>query len=125
VSHTHRGPERLLRLVPSSARCARSRTNGWSRIFGPVTRCRKATMGVRGFIRICAPTGCESDAIAWLGSCGCKGLRSVRRRTWRPPAGALPAVVRANVLRREFTATRPNEKWTADITYVPTRQGWL
>jgi transposase InsO family protein len=28
-------------------------------------------------------------------------------------------------LRREFTATRPNEKWAADITYVPTRQGWL
>jgi len=53
------------------------------------------------------------------------GLRSVRRRTWRPPAGALPAVVRANILRRAFTATRPNEKWAADITYVPTRQGWL
>jgi putative transposase len=29
------------------------------------------------------------------------------------------------VLRRAFTATRPNEKWAADITYVPTRQGWL
>ena len=34
-------------------------------------------------------------------------------------------MVRANVLRRQFTATRPNEKWAADITYVPTRQGWL
>lgn len=54
------------------------------------------------------------------------GLRSIRRRrTWRQPAGALPEVVTANVLRREFTATRPNEKWAADITYVPTRQGWL
>lgn len=54
------------------------------------------------------------------------GLCSVRRRrSWRQPAGALPAVVRANVLRREFTATRPNEKWAADLTYVPTRQGWL
>jgi transposase InsO family protein len=54
------------------------------------------------------------------------GLRSVRRpRSWRQPADALPAVVRANVLRRAFTATRPNEKWAADITYVPTRQGWL
>ena len=53
------------------------------------------------------------------------GLRSVRRRRWPPLAGALPAVVRANVLRREFTATRPNEKWAADLTYVPTRQGWL
>lgn len=55
------------------------------------------------------------------------GIRSIRpRRTGRQSAGALlPAVVRANVLRREFTATRPNEKWAADITYVPTHQGWL
>lgn len=30
-----------------------------------------------------------------------------------------------NVLQRDFTATRPNEKWLTDITYVPTRQGWL
>jgi transposase InsO family protein len=28
-------------------------------------------------------------------------------------------------LRREFLTTRPNEKWAGDITYVPTRQGWL
>lgn len=55
------------------------------------------------------------------------GIRSIRpRRTGRQLAGALlPVVVRANVLRREFTATRPNEKWAADITYVPTHQGWL
>ena len=54
------------------------------------------------------------------------GLRSIRRRrTWRHAAGALRLVVRANVLRRAFAASRPNEKWVADITYVPTRQGWL
>jgi len=54
------------------------------------------------------------------------GLCSVRRRrSWHQSTGTLPAVVRANVLRREFTATQPNEKWAADITYVPTRQGWL
>jgi len=30
----------------------------------------------------------------------------------------------ANVLSREFTATRPNQKWVTDITYLPTDQGW-
>lgn len=30
-----------------------------------------------------------------------------------------------NHLDRDFTATRPNEKWVADITYVATREGWL
>jgi Transposase and inactivated derivatives len=30
-----------------------------------------------------------------------------------------------NVLNRDFTAERPNEKWVTDITYVETREGWL
>lgn len=29
-----------------------------------------------------------------------------------------------NRLQRDFSATRPNEKWVADITYVPTDEGW-
>jgi len=33
--------------------------------------------------------------------------------------------VAANVLDREFEPEGPNEKWCADITYVPTREGWL
>ena len=30
-----------------------------------------------------------------------------------------------NLLARDFTATEPNQKWVADITYIPTDQGWL
>ena len=30
-----------------------------------------------------------------------------------------------NVLDRDFTAESVNRKWVADITYVPTAQGWL
>jgi putative transposase len=33
--------------------------------------------------------------------------------------------IAANVLDRDFAANGPNEKWSADITYVPTREGWL
>jgi transposase InsO family protein len=33
--------------------------------------------------------------------------------------------VAENILNRDFEATAPNQKWTADITYIPTRQGWL
>ena len=29
------------------------------------------------------------------------------------------------MLDRHFTATRPNEVWLTDITYVPTDEGWL
>jgi len=30
-----------------------------------------------------------------------------------------------NLLERDFTASEPNRKWVADITYVPTDEGWL
>ncbi len=33
--------------------------------------------------------------------------------------------VAENLLDRDFTASAPNEKWTADITYVRTDEGWL
>jgi len=33
--------------------------------------------------------------------------------------------VAPNLLNREFTATAQNRKWVTDITYIPTRQGWL
>jgi putative transposase len=33
--------------------------------------------------------------------------------------------VAANVLQRDFAAEQPNQKWLADITYIPTLEGWL
>ena len=30
-----------------------------------------------------------------------------------------------NVLQRDFNASTANRKWAADITYIPTRDGWL
>ncbi len=29
-----------------------------------------------------------------------------------------------NVLNRDFHASRPNQKWVTDITYIATQQGW-
>jgi len=36
-----------------------------------------------------------------------------------------PLPVAANVLDRQFDPLGPNESWVADITYIPTREGWL
>jgi putative transposase len=33
--------------------------------------------------------------------------------------------VAANLLERDFTASSPNQKWLADITYIDTEEGWL
>jgi putative transposase len=29
-----------------------------------------------------------------------------------------------NILARDFTATKPNQKWVTDVTYIHTQQGW-
>ncbi|KEQ16075.1 transposase [Endozoicomonas montiporae] len=33
--------------------------------------------------------------------------------------------VAPNLLERDFTATKPNQKWAGDITYLQTTEGWL
>lgn len=33
--------------------------------------------------------------------------------------------VAPNLLNRDFTAVQPNLAWVGDVTFVPTRQGWL
>ena len=33
--------------------------------------------------------------------------------------------IAANVVDRDFTAEKPNEVWLSDMTYIPTREGWL
>ena len=30
-----------------------------------------------------------------------------------------------NLLNQEFTPSKPNEVWVSDITYIPTREGWM
>lgn len=54
-------------------------------------------------------------------------IRAKQARKFRPTTTdskhKLP--VAPNVLNRDFKASRPNEKWLADITYIPTGEGWL
>jgi putative transposase len=33
--------------------------------------------------------------------------------------------VAPNLLNRNFAVAAPNRPWTDDITYIPTREGWL
>jgi putative transposase len=57
-----------------------------------------------------------------LGIAGVSG----REGTRRPRTSTVPetdAVV--DLVRRDFTADEPNQVWFADITYVPTWEGWL
>ena len=56
-----------------------------------------------------------------------RGIRAKTKRKFVPrttdSAHARP--VAGNVLARDFAADAPDRKWAADITYVPTGEGWL
>jgi putative transposase len=54
------------------------------------------------------------------------GLRVKSRRPYKLTTRRNPRhPVADNVLKRDFAATKPNQKWVADITYITTHQGWL
>lgn len=54
-----------------------------------------------------------------------EGLKSKTVRKHRYPKASKVKSVIPNVLSRNFTALEPNQKWVSDITYIPTREGWL
>jgi transposase InsO family protein len=54
------------------------------------------------------------------------GIRAARRQKRKNTTNSdHPYPVAPNLLNREFTAERPNQKWLGDITYIWTAEGWL
>lgn len=54
------------------------------------------------------------------------GIQAIQKRKFKVTTDSrhnLP--VAENILNREFTASSPNTKWVADITYINTDEGWL
>ena len=58
-----------------------------------------------------------------MGDLGLRGVRRARspRTTRSAPREQCPA----DLVKRHFSAFRPNELWVADITYVRTFSGWV
>ncbi len=56
-----------------------------------------------------------------------EGLRSIIKKKYRCATTdsnhSFP--VAENHLDKDFSANRPGQKWVSDITYIPTKQGWL
>jgi transposase InsO family protein len=67
---------------------------------------------------------CSQNRVARL--MHAEGLRAKQVRRFHSTTRRHPSHwVAANVLQRDFEVERPNQKWVADITYIPTLEGWL
>jgi putative transposase len=55
---------------------------------------------------------------------GWRSIRARKRRSGLTKAGQ-SAYFAPNLLQQDFSATRINQKWVLDTTYIPTHEGWL
>jgi putative transposase len=54
------------------------------------------------------------------------GLKGCPKRRFRRTGHDVPRhPIAPNRLNQDFTATRTNQRWASDITFISTRQGWL
>jgi putative transposase len=54
------------------------------------------------------------------------GVNVIRTRKYKVTTDSNHTqAVAPNLLDRDFSATAPNQKWTDDITYIWTNEGWL
>lgn len=54
------------------------------------------------------------------------GIRCKQRRKFKATTNSKHSLpISENLLNQTFEALRPNDTWVADITYIPTNEGWL
>jgi putative transposase len=102
--------ERLKRLI-ADAWEASDRTYGAPRVHAELKLGRGIRIGRKRVARLM-----REQAIQGV------SRRRGRVRTTTPDRRQPPA---PDLLKRDFTATRPDQTWVADITYLPTYEGWL
>jgi transposase InsO family protein len=112
------------RRRPESARAQRDRE-----LLVKIRRVHKASKGVYGSPRVHAELVAEGvcvgrHKVAQLMRTA--RLRGCPKRRYRVTTQRDPShPVARNLLKQNFTADGPNRRWASDITYIPTRQGWL
>ena len=125
---------RMLDVSPSAyyawrARPESRRVREDRRLLVEIKAIHRAKRGTYGSPRI------HAELKAWGQNHGLKrvarlmrenGIHAKQRRKFKATTDSTHShPVAANLLERDFYAAAPNQKWLADITYIPTREGWL
>ena len=110
---------------PDSPRAERGRE-----LAGKVWAVHRENRGVYGSPRVCAALRAAGERVSENTVAKVmreSGIRAKSKRKYLPRTtdSAHEQPVAANVLGRRFGAALPDRKWAADITYVPTAEGWL
>lgn len=109
---------------PESPRLCENR-----RLLAEIRTVHGKSRGTYGSLRIHAELqenghSCGRHRVARLmRTAGLQGIPKRRFRRTTTSDHTLP--VAPNRLKQDFTATAPNQRWVADITYIRTGEGWL
>jgi transposase InsO family protein len=113
------------RSRPSSARTTENQ-----RLLGDIRRLHDRHRRRYGVPRMHAALGDEGWTVSWGRVARLMrrhGIRAAKPRSFRvcTTDGNHGLPVAPNLLDRDFSAEMPNRVWLADITYIPTDEGWL
>ncbi len=125
---------RLLRVSPSGyyaweQRLDSTRVCENRRLLAEIRTIHATSTGTYGSLRVQAELldnghACGRHRVARLmRSAGLQGIP--KRRFRRTTTSDHKHPVASNCLAQDFTATAPNQRWVADITYLRTGEGWL
>ena len=131
------GVEPICRVleVPTSTYYARRRRSPSARatsdaaLLVRIRQVHQANYGVYGARRVWKQLGRDGLRVArctverLMRAEGLAGVRRGRKRRTTTPEPAAPRP--PDLVQRQFTATRPNQLWVADLTYVRTWEGWV
>jgi len=112
------------RRRPESARSNRDR-----KLLPEIRQAHEQSHGVYGSPRICAELKARGLSVGRHRVARLMRLERLRgcpKKRYRVTTQVDPRhPVTKNLLKQDFQTDAPNRRWVADITYVPTRQGWL
>ena len=113
------------RARPESPRAAANRA-----LLGDIARIHAESCGTYGSPRIHAVLRGHGRRVGrsrierLMRHAGIRGLAALPRRA-RTTDSRHDYPIAPNRLARHFNAARPNQVWLADLTYIPTGEGWL
>jgi len=125
---------RVLPIAPSTYYHARRRSSSAravrdAKLKVEIARVHAEQFGVYGARKVWRQLHREEITVArctverLMGELGLEGVRRGKtRRTTTPDAAAARP---ADLVKRDFSATRPNQLWVADLTYVATWSGFV
>jgi putative transposase len=131
------GVEPICRVleVPTSTYYARRRRPPSARatsdaaLLARIRQVHQANYGVYGARRVWKQLGRQGVRVArctverLMRADGLAGVRRGRKQRTTTPEPAAPRP--PDLVQRRFTASRPNQLWVADLTYVRTWEGWV